>query len=88
MKRIKIILNTLAITVAIAGALASRFYMQKHDQPQYIPVNNTYEAVGDFGVDYNCYDSNRVCTFYLADSVARHKEYLPYRKGQYIPLKK
>jgi hypothetical protein len=88
MKKIKIILNTLAITIAIAGAFATRMYMQEDDQHQYIPVNNTYKAVGDFGVDYNCYDSNMVCTFYLTDSVARPKQYLPYRRGQYVPLKK
>jgi hypothetical protein len=88
MKRIKIILNTLAITIAIAGALATRYYMQEHDQPQYIPVDNSYKAVGTFGVDYNCYDTNMVCTFYLSDSVARPPKYLPYRKGQYAPLKK
>jgi hypothetical protein len=88
MKRIKTILNALAIIVAITGAIATRVYMQDNDQAQYIPVNNTYEPAGDIGVDYNCYDSNNTCTFYLPDSVARHKEYLPFRKGQYVPLKK
>jgi hypothetical protein len=88
MKKIKIILNALAITIAIAGAFATRHYMQEDGQSQYIPVNNTYKAVGDFGVDYNCYDSNIVCTFYLPDTVARPKEYLPYRRGHYVPLNK
>lgn len=88
MKRIKIILNTLAITIAIAGALATRYYMQEHIQPQYIPVDNSYRAVGTFGVDYNCYDTNMVCTFYLTDSGSSPKKYLPYRKGQYVPSKK
>ena len=88
MKKIKIILNTLAITIAIAGAFATRMYMQENDQPQYIPVNNTYNSAGVFGVDYNCLDSNMVCTFYITDSVARPQQYVPYRRGQYIPLKK
>lgn len=88
MKRIKIILNAIAITVAIAGAFATRFYMQEDEKPQYIPLNNSYKPAGDFGIDYNCYDSNIVCTFYLPDSVARPKEYAPFKNGQYVPLNK
>lgn len=88
MKKIKIILNTIAITIAIAGAFATRFYMQHNDQIQYTPVNNIYKPVGNFGVDYNCYDSQNVCTFYLLDSVARPQEFLPFRKGQYVPINK
>jgi hypothetical protein len=88
MKKIKIILNSIAITIAIGGAFATRLYMQHNDKTQYIPVNDAYKPVGDFGIDYNCYDSQNVCTFYQPDSVARPKEYLPYRKGQFIPIKK
>lgn len=87
MKRIKIIMNTLAIIIAIAAAIATRDYLQNNDRAQYIPVNNTYKPAGDFGVDYNCCDSNNVCTFYLPDSVARPEGYAPYRKGKYVPLK-
>jgi hypothetical protein len=88
MKKTKIILNSIAITIAIAGAFATRLYMHHNDQTQYIPVNDAYKPVGDFGIDYNCYDSQNVCTFYQPDSVARPKEFLPYRKGQFIPIKK
>jgi hypothetical protein len=88
MKRIKIMLNAFAITIAIAGAFATRFYMQENEKPQYIPVNSTYKPAGDFGIDYNCYDSNIICTFYKPDSVAHPKEYLPFQKGRYVPLNK
>jgi hypothetical protein len=87
MKKIKILLNSIAIAIAIAGALATRLYMQHNDQAQYIPENDTYKPVGDFGIDYNCYDSQNVCTYYQPDSVAHPKEYLPYRNGQFVPLK-
>lgn len=87
MKKIKIILNSVAITIAIAGAFATRFCMH-NDQTQYIPVNDTFKPVGDLGIDYNCLDSSVVCTFFLPDSVARPKEYLPYRQGQFVPIKK
>lgn len=88
MKRIKIILNAFAITIAITGAFATRFYMHEDERPQYIPVNNSYKPAGDFGIDYNCYDSNIVCTFYQPDSVARPQEYVPFKKGQYVPVNK
>jgi len=89
MKKFKVILNAIVFTVAIGGAFATRYYMQLPDeQPQFFLEKDAYIPVGDFGIDYNCYDSNNVCTFYLPDSLARPKEFLPYRKGHYVPIKK
>jgi hypothetical protein len=86
MKRIKIILNATAITIAIAGAFATRLYLQQNDHPQYIPLHNSFKPVGDFGIDYDCHDATDVCTYYQPDPVARPQEYLPYRKGKYVPV--
>jgi len=90
MKRIKIILNSLAITGAIVLALATRFCMQHESQPQYIPANsnalNQYKPAGHLGTDYNCYDSNTTCTFYRPDSLNRPGEFLPAQKGFYMPV--
>jgi hypothetical protein len=90
MKRIKIILNSSAITGAIILALASRFYMHHESQPQYIPVNNTslnqYKPAGKLGIDYNCYDSNSTCTFYRPDSLNHPNEFFPAQKGLYMPV--
>ena len=85
MKRIKLILNITAITLAIVGAYATSIYMKDNDQPQYIPVNNSFTPVGDLGSDYNCHDSTGVCTYYQPDPVARPQEYLPRQKGKYVP---
>lgn len=88
MKRIKLILNCTAITLAIAGAIATSQYMQDNDPPQYIPVknvNNAYTPAGDYGTDYNCHDSTGVCTYYQPDPVARPQEYIPHHKGKYVP---
>jgi Family of unknown function (DUF6520) len=89
MKRIKIILNSIAITGAIVLALATRFYMQHEGKPQYIPVINStlnqYKPAGRLGTDYNCYDSNTTCTFYRPDSLNRPDEFLPAQKGSYTP---
>ncbi|WP_205512342.1 DUF6520 family protein [Longitalea arenae] len=84
MKKIKLILNAIAVTVAIGGAFATHYYM--HDnQPQYIPAFEAFTPAGDYGIDYNCADSPGVCTYYQPDSVTRPGEYLPYRQGRYIP---
>jgi hypothetical protein len=83
MKRIKIVLNAIAITVAIAGALATRFYTKQEDQPQYIPCNNTYLPAGEYGIDYNCFDSAGECTFYRPDSLNHPNQFLPCKRGRY-----
>ena len=87
MKKIKIVLNAIAITIAIAGAIATRYCMQNNTS-QYIPDNNTFKPAGEFGIDYNCYDSKNTCTFYRPDSVARPQEFLPSRSGQFVPVNK
>jgi hypothetical protein len=88
MKRIKLILNITAITLAITGAIVTSLYMQDNDPPQFIPINNAYTPVGDYGTDYNCHDSIGVCTYYQPDPVARPKEYSPHHKGKYVPADK
>lgn len=88
MKRIKLVLNITAITIAIAGAIATSLYMQDNDQPQYIPINNSYTPVGDYGTDYTCHDSIGVCTYYQPDPVARPQEYSPHHKGKYVQANK
>lgn len=87
MKKVKIVLNVAAITLAIAGALATRFCMPEN-HPQYIPVNDSFVPAGEYGIDYNCYESIDDCTFYRPDSIKRSAEYSPYRKGQYVPVNK
>lgn len=87
MKRTKIVLNSIAITIAIALALVTRSRLQHKYKPQYIPVNNIYKQAGELGVDYNCYDAaDSICTFYQPDSINRPNEFLPSQKGRYMPV--
>jgi hypothetical protein len=89
MRRIKVLLNTTAILVAIVAALATRYYIKDQDEPQYIHINNTYQPAGEYGVDYNCYRAEEgVCTYYLADSINQPGEFLPARKGLYKAVEK
>lgn len=87
MKKIKIVLNAIAITIAIAGAFATRYCMH-NNTAQYIPENDIFKPAGEFGIDYKCYDSKTTCTFYKPDSVARPQEFLPFRNGQFVPVNK
>jgi hypothetical protein len=88
MKKIKVVFNSIAIIAALGAALATRYYTQQQDKPQYIPINNTYQPTGEYGVDYNCYDSDKVCTYYQADSASQPGEYVPAKRGWYVPVKK
>ena len=81
-------MNSTAITIAIAGAIVTSLYMQDNDLPQYIPVNNSFAPVGDFGTDYNCHDSTGTCTYYQPDPVAHPHEYSPHHRGKYVPATK
>jgi hypothetical protein len=88
MQKIKILLNAVAVIVAVGGALITYSYTGKENQPQYIPYNNSYQPAGEFGVDYRCYESDSVCTYYQPDSVNNATFLLPCRKGQYVPVSK
>lgn len=88
MKKIKIVLNAIAVTAAIAGALATRFYTQHENHQQYIPANNTYIPAGEYGTDYNCFDAKGICTFYQPDSLNHPNQFLPCKKGRYEPIQK
>jgi len=88
MKKIKVVFNSIAIVAALGAALATRYYTQLQDKPQYIPIDSTYQPAGEYGVDYNCYDSNKVCTYYKADSGNQAGKYVPGTRGLYMPVKK
>ena len=88
MKKIKIVLNAIAITAAIGGALATRFYTRHENHQQYVPANNAYIPAGEYGIDYNCFDSNGVCTYYQPDSLHHPNQYLPCKKGRHEPIQK
>lgn len=88
MKKIKVVLNSIAILAAIGGAFAGRLCNICEEQTQYIPVNSSYERVGEFGIDYNCAFGTGVCTYYYADSLNNPGVLLPCREGRYEPVQK
>lgn len=76
-------MNVSAIVLAIAAALATGYYTNEQDKPQYIPVNNSYQPAGEYGVDYNCHQADSICTYYALDSIEQPGEFAPARKGRY-----
>ena len=84
MKKIKVVLNAIAILGAIGGAFASRYCKTCEDQVQYIPIHNTYQQAGEFGTDYNCAYSGQACTYY-SDSASNPAVLVPCREGIYTP---
>jgi hypothetical protein len=47
MKKIKLLLNSMAILTAIGGAFATSFCFRCEEQEQYVPANDTYSLAGE-----------------------------------------
>jgi uncharacterized protein YxeA len=86
MKKIKVALNSVAILAAIGGAFATYDCKECEDNAQYIPVNNSYHKVGEYGTDYNCSVGEGICTYYNTDSTGNTDNLLPCREGAYTPI--
>jgi hypothetical protein len=88
MKKIKVLLNSIAILAAIGGAFATSFCWQCEEQVQYIPVDNTYNQAGEYGVDYTCSFGLGTCTYYYTDTAGKAGRLAPCREGQFTPVHK
>jgi hypothetical protein len=86
MKKVKVALNSIAILAAIGGAFATYNCKECEGNAQYIPVNNSYHKVGEYGADYNCSFGDGICTYYYTDSTGRSGNVLPCREGRYTPV--
>ena len=82
MKKIKIVLTSSAIVLAVAGAFALR--ENKHDCAgiqQYYFDGKEYRPAGNPGIDYLCSASADTCTY-----ISEADNYLPCNLGTYTPL--
>jgi hypothetical protein len=69
MKKIKIIIMTLAILLSIGGAFATRRSFDCRTAPQYYWNGTGYLPAGKIGIDYVCQSSAQNCTFWLVGGV-------------------
>ena len=76
MKKIKIILVSVAVATGIGGAFATPRCQACTFYDQYRYNNGSYEPAGVFGVTYICTSAADVCTYYR-----------PYPSSPFLPCK-
>lgn len=79
MKRIKIIIMTLAILLSIGGAYATRRSFDCRTATQYYYNGSAYIQAGVIGRDYICQASSSNCTYWLVGGV-----YTMCQTGSYV----
>jgi hypothetical protein len=84
MNKIKLALIATAILVAVGGAFATRPCVQCELAPQYVPSGAGYVEAGQYGIDYICYTTAGVCTYYKPDPF--QPNYAPCRTGSFEPV--
>jgi hypothetical protein len=84
MKKIKVVLMTAAVLTAAIGVFATRPCDHCELAPQYIPSGQGYVEAGQYGVDYICYTTAGVCTYYKPDYFK--PIYAPCRVGNFEPV--
>jgi len=84
MKRLKLILSSLAIIIAVTGAFALRDQQQSCSSlPQYYFDGSRYQPAGQLGVDYLCEaaSNNDTCTF-----IRQNDTFIPCNYGARVSV--
>lgn len=61
--KLRFILISLAVLLAIGGAFATRVDVCE-GYPQYRKMGSSYVPAGEYGYNYICWDLGGVCTYY------------------------
>lgn len=83
MNKIKMAFIAIAILAAMGGAFATRPCLECSYSPQYVWNGSMYVQVGQYGVDYTCYITGGICTFYRPNPMAQPNVYAPCHEGAY-----
>jgi hypothetical protein len=84
MKKIKLIMLSIAIAAGIGGAFAFTGKCQSCQfYDQYYLNNGSYVPAGTLGVTYICTSSSDICTYYKPYPSS---PYLPCQTGSYLSL--
>lgn len=81
MKKIKLLIMTLAIVFSVGAAFATRPHKTGDGTLYHMLSNGAFVPAGSFGVSYFCPDSQNTCT-YTFDGA----HYWPYMSGDYTPI--
>jgi hypothetical protein len=82
MKKLKIILVSIAIFTAVGSAWASRCALCEY-YTQYYLYNGTWQQAGTMGVNFICIDEFNTCTYYKPLPTSN---YTPCHYGTYYPI--
>lgn len=69
MKKIKLIIMTLAVLISIGGAFATRPHYDCTFSTQYYWNGSAYLQAGVFGVNFICQESANSCSYVLVNGV-------------------
>lgn len=85
MRKMKIIMMSVAVVLAVGAAMATKAKALCSSQPQYYKVGNTYYPAGIEGYDYVCeWDHFGTCTYYYDPG---SKTYQPCKAGKILWLR-
>jgi len=85
MNKIKLAFIAIAILTAVGGAFATRPCVQCEINQQYYWNGQAYIQTGIDGINYYCYDTGGVCTYYRPNP-GQPNYYAPCVTGAYTPL--
>lgn len=86
MKKIKLVLISLTIALAIGSAYATRPCDACMYSDQYIYTMGTYMDPGVWGYDYTCANGPGICTYYRPNPIFQPNFYAPCRMGEYYVI--
>jgi len=86
MKRLKLLLVSFAIILALGTALATRPCQSCIYSDQYRYNNGFFYDAGEFGYDYYCTQGGGTCTYYRPYPFTQPNLYLPCRSGIYTVI--
>jgi hypothetical protein len=85
MKKMKVILLSAAILIAVGGAFASKRDPLCGACPQYFKFGFNYYPAGEYGVDFICLTGLGTCTYYHNNPMFPNS-FAPCRPGIYLPV--
>jgi len=83
MKKIKLILISTAIVLAVGTAFATRPCAACEYAQQYVYTMGAYVEAGEYGYDYACVSEPGICTYYKPSPILQPNYYAPCRLGSY-----
>jgi hypothetical protein len=86
MSKVKMVFVAIAILAAVGGAFATRPCVQCEHSKQYYYNGQGYIDAGQYGVNFDCWVTGGVCTYYRPDPIGQPNYYAPCHEGVFMPL--